>query len=123
MELLDIVNDLDEVIGIEERNTCHENDILHRSSNIIVFNESRDKILIQKRSKHKKNKPNIYCFVGGHVDSGESYYDAALREFSEEMLDGTLVNLELKELFKLKKLPIMIKSLPQFMRQFMKVTL
>lgn len=38
----------------------------------------------QRRTADAPTSPNKIQFFGGHVDSGESFYDAAIRELKEE---------------------------------------
>ena len=49
---------------------------------IVVYNNSRDKILMCKRKKEPYL--GLYNFVGGHIEDGESCIDAAYRELVEE---------------------------------------
>jgi ADP-ribose pyrophosphatase len=49
---------------------------------IVVYNSSRDKILMCKRKKEPYL--GLCNFVGGHIESGESGFEAAYRELSEE---------------------------------------
>ena len=49
---------------------------------IVVYNNSRDKILMCKRKKEPYL--GLYNFVGGHIEDGESGLDAAYRELEEE---------------------------------------
>ncbi|MCK4714899.1 MAG: NUDIX domain-containing protein, partial [Candidatus Aenigmarchaeota archaeon] len=41
-------------------------------------------VLLEKRSMKKDLYPGIWCNIAGHVDSGESYDEAARRELKEE---------------------------------------
>ena len=50
-----------------------------------MFNKHGD-LLLQKRSSLKDQHPGVWdSSVSGHLDSGESYEAAAIRELSEEM--------------------------------------
>jgi 8-oxo-dGTP pyrophosphatase MutT (NUDIX family) len=80
-ELVDIVNEQDEVIGITTKQAAHEKRLLHRIAAILVFHQG--KILVQKRTAEKNGK--FGESVGGHVGSGETYQAAAIREAREEM--------------------------------------
>jgi len=86
-DIFDIVNERDEVVGRERRSYVHSNKLLHRSAQVLIFcdtNEGR-KILLQKRSKLKDKHPLLYtASCSGHVDSGESYDEGAVREMREE---------------------------------------
>ena len=49
---------------------------------IVVYNSSRDKILMCKRLKEPYL--GLYNFVGGHIEDGEDGLTAAYRELEEE---------------------------------------
>jgi len=85
-EIFDIVDDHDRVIGQAARSACHGNPALvHRVAHVLVFN-SRDEMLLQKRSLNKDVQPGKWdTSVGGHLDPGETYLEAAKREFQEEL--------------------------------------
>lgn len=42
------------------------------------------KVSLLKRSEHSKNFPNFWIPPGGHVDEGEDYLSAVIREVKEE---------------------------------------
>ena len=90
MELFDIVDDDDNVIGTARRSECHGNPaLIHRAVHVLVINANGD-MLLQKRSAHKDIQPGKWdTSVGGHLEPGESYRDAAVREMREELgLEG-----------------------------------
>ena len=83
-EILDVVNDHDEVIGQAERDEVHKIGLLCRLV-YICFYTTDGKIIFQKRSTTKKNDPGrLTTTVSGHVESGQSYLQAAVREALEE---------------------------------------
>jgi isopentenyldiphosphate isomerase len=86
MERFDIVDDDDRVIGTALRSECHGNPALvHRAAHVLVFNRAGE-LLLQKRSPHKDIQPGRWdTSVGGHLDPGESYLEAAIREMGEEL--------------------------------------
>ena len=86
MELFDIVDDEDRVIGSASREDCHGNpELTHRAVHILVFN-SRGDLYLQKRSRSKVIQPGMWdSSVGGHLSSGESYEVAGRREMAEEL--------------------------------------
>ena len=54
-------------------------------SHVIVMN-SKDEIVLQKRSKKKFIQPGRWdTSVGGHLEPGESYEVGAIREMKEEL--------------------------------------
>lgn len=84
-ELFDVVNEKDEVIGIEKRAFVHRNRLMHRAIHIFVFNPV-GQLYIQKRSMLKDSARGKWVSsCSGHVDSGEDYDSAALRELGEEL--------------------------------------
>lgn len=86
VEFFDIVNEKDEIIGKireNDQNTVKPSQL--RFINIIVINND-DMIVLPKRSSNRKLFPNCYDFsVGGHVNYGENYEEAAYRELKEEL--------------------------------------
>lgn len=84
-EWLDIVDESDTVIGCAPRYRIHAEGHYHRSSHIVLFN-SQELIFVQLRSMNKDNGPGLWdSSAAGHVDSGESYLDCAVRELREEL--------------------------------------
>jgi len=86
MESFDIVDDNDQVIGTAPRSECHGNPALvHRAAHVLVFNRA-GQLLLQKRSPYKDIQPGRWdTSVGGHLDPGENYLEAAVREMGEEL--------------------------------------
>ena len=77
---------------------------MHRAVHILVFN-SREELFLQKRSMSKDEQPGMWdSSAAGHVDSGETYLDCALREITEEL--GIVAQHSMQELFKLPALPL-----------------
>lgn len=86
MELLEIVDDDDKIIGLRPRAQCHGNPALvHRVSHVLIIN-AKGEMLLQKRSSSKDIQPGKWdTSVGGHLDPGEDYLAAARREMAEEL--------------------------------------
>ena len=79
-ELLDVVDEQDRVIGAAGRRDIHEQGLLHRAVHVFVVDQQQG-IYLQKRAWHKDEHPGKWdSSASGHVDSGESYPDAARRE-------------------------------------------
>lgn len=84
-EMFDVVDDRDEVVGRALRSEVHARGLLHRAVHVLVFN-ARGEMFLQKRSKTKDREPSRWgAACSGHVDSGEGYDTAALRELGEEL--------------------------------------
>jgi len=84
MEFLDVVNEHDEVIGRASQADVYRLGLLHRIVHVIVMNNSGE-MALQLRSKTKSFLPGHWCTTaGGHVQSGETYEQAARRELQEE---------------------------------------
>lgn len=85
-EFFDIVDEHDQVIGQAPRSECHgDPSLVHRVAHVLVFN-SRGELLLQKRSMTKDVQPGKWdTSVGGHLDPGEDYLQAARREMAEEL--------------------------------------
>lgn len=57
----------------------------HLSVDVWIFN-SKNQILIQKRSANKRLFPNLWvCSAGGAVISGENSFQGCIREVQEEL--------------------------------------
>ncbi len=84
-EWFDVVNDRDEVIGRERRRIVHAQGLWHRAVHVLVF-DARGRVFLQKRSMRKDLSPGLWdSSCSGHLDSGEDYDAAAVRELSEEI--------------------------------------
>ncbi len=92
-EVFPSVDRNDNVIGKVTRKEANSNPkIIHRAITVLVFDKN-NKLLIHKRSATKDIAPNAWTTsVGGHVDYGETYDSAALREVYEEI--GIRVSLD-----------------------------
>lgn len=62
----------------------------------VVIINNKNEVLLQKRSKNKRNNPGKWGICGGKIDAGESTIDAGIRETFEEI--GVILN---KDDFKL----------------------
>ena len=85
-EYLDLVNDSDQVIGKKKRSEVYmENLSNFRVVNAFIFN-SKGELWLPRRTAEKKLFPLcLDMSIGGHVESGESYENALLREAKEEL--------------------------------------
>jgi 16S rRNA (adenine1518-N6/adenine1519-N6)-dimethyltransferase len=84
-EIFDVVDENDNVICQKTRGEVHANKLLHRAVHVFVFNKRGD-LLLQQRSMFKDAHPGVWdSSVSGHLDSGEDYAAATVRELEEEM--------------------------------------
>jgi 16S rRNA (adenine1518-N6/adenine1519-N6)-dimethyltransferase len=84
-EMFDVVDENDEVTGQETRGEVHARKLMHRAVHVFVFNKRGD-LLLQQRSMLKDVHPGVWdSSVSGHLDAGEDYAQAAVRELDEEM--------------------------------------
>ena len=84
-EIFDVVDSEDMVIGKASRLEVHNNDLMHRSVHILVFN-STGSLFLQKRAMIKDESPGLWdSSAAGHVESGEDYISCAKRELKEEL--------------------------------------
>jgi 16S rRNA (adenine1518-N6/adenine1519-N6)-dimethyltransferase len=84
-EMFDVVDAHDQIIGTATRASVHANNLLHRAVHVLVFNR-RGELLLQQRSRLKDVHPGLWgSSVSGHLDAGEDYAAAAIRELHEEM--------------------------------------
>jgi isopentenyl-diphosphate delta-isomerase type 1 len=86
-ELLDIVDENNNPLGISKpRNVIHkEMKDWHRATSIWIINENKE-VLCQKRSLEVEGCPGRWqSYLGGHLTSGESYEQNAVRELEEEL--------------------------------------
>jgi isopentenyldiphosphate isomerase len=84
-EWFDVVNERDEVVGRALRREVHATGLWHRAVHILVF-DAAGRVFLQKRSMLKDLSPGLWdSSCSGHLDSGEDYDDAAVRELGEEI--------------------------------------
>lgn len=84
-EMFDVVDAGDAVIGQATRGEVHARQLMHRAVHVLVSNKRGD-LLLQQRSMFKDVHPGVWdSSVSGHLDAGEDYHAAALRELGEEM--------------------------------------
>lgn len=84
-EIVVLVNEEDEAIGVEEKMRAHLDGALHRAFSIFVFN-SEGHLLLQKRSGTKYHSRGLWSNTCcGHPRPGESIEAASRRRLREEM--------------------------------------
>jgi len=83
-EMLEVVDENDNVIGLESREKIHKEGLLHREIHVL-FITPRAEIIFQHRAKDKDTYPDkLDATVGGHVEPGMSYGETAVKECKEE---------------------------------------
>ncbi len=85
-EYIDIVNDLGEpTYKTALKSEAHKNGWYHNTIHLWLYT-SKGEILLQQRSHKKVIYPLLWdVSVAGHIDAGETYIEAALRETEEEI--------------------------------------
>lgn len=85
-ELMDIVDDNDMVIGVMPRKQAYAENMRKRIIYVFVVNPHNHDIALAVRSKNVSWRPLHYAATaGGHVMSGETAEQAAMREMHEEI--------------------------------------
>jgi isopentenyldiphosphate isomerase len=83
-EYIDLVDENNTIIGVTDKETAHKTKQLHRVVGILLFDKEGN-IILQSETKYNL----IELSVGGHVQLGESYEEAAHREMFEELKIAT----------------------------------
>jgi isopentenyldiphosphate isomerase len=100
LEMLEVVDENDNVVGLETRGKIHKEGLLHREIHIWFFTP-RAEIIFQHRAKDKDTYPDkLDATVGGHVEPSMTYEETAIKECKEE----TGVDIDVNKLILLKKM-------------------
>ena len=103
IEYLSVVDKNDQVIAELPRNEIHAKGLCHRAVHVLVFNQHNE-LFLQKRSMKKDLNKGLWdTSAAGHVDAGEDYRTAAIRETQEEL--GIDIKDTCQFLFKLSPTP------------------
>ncbi len=90
-ELLDVVDEKNEIIGIAPYDEIYSKKLNHRIVHVLVFN-SKGEIFLQQRSAKQKFCPgHWFTSSSAHVRNGESCEAAAVRSISEQLALNTPV--------------------------------
>ncbi|MBM3418356.1 MAG: isopentenyl-diphosphate Delta-isomerase [Bacteroidetes bacterium] len=93
--LVVLVNELDQDLGLMEKLEVHQKGLLHRAFSVLIFN-SNNELLLQRRGFGKYHSEGLWSNTCcSHPNPGESIQDAGRRRLIEEM--G--MDVELKEAF------------------------
>src|ERR1700690_2004728 len=84
MEIVDVVNDQNEVIGQIDKDEAHRTGALHRCV-IAELIDSQSRWILVKQANGRQDGNKYVSPVGGHVQSGESDELAVIRETLEEV--------------------------------------
>jgi isopentenyldiphosphate isomerase len=102
-EWFDVVNERDEVVRQATRREVHATGLWHRAVHVLVF-DAAGRVFLQKRSMTKDLSPGQWdSSSSGHLDAGEDYDAAAIRELQEEL--GVTVAAAPERWFRLNSCP------------------
>ncbi len=84
-ELLILVDNEDNEIGLLDKTTVHKTGVLHRAFSVFIFNSKGD-LLLQQRALSKYHSPGLWSNTCcSHPRMGETTLDACKRRLAEEM--------------------------------------
>ncbi len=84
-ELVILVNENDEQIGLMPKQEAHEKALLHRAFSVFLFNE-KNELLLQQRALTKYHSPGLWTNTCcSHQRVGETNLQAGKRRLFEEM--------------------------------------
>ena len=102
-ELLEIVDENGNSVGkYEKRGIVHNNELFHNEIALWIIDKDNKQVLVQRRSKYKKQNPNKLALCAGHVVAGETIFEALKKEAQEEI--GIDINdFDLKQVMRVKR--------------------
>ena len=84
-EMVILVDNNDNQLGLMEKIEAHEKAILHRAFSVFILNDNNE-LLLQKRALSKYHSPGLWTNTCcSHPRHGESVINAGLRRLKEEM--------------------------------------
>lgn len=84
-EMLEVVDLSNRTVEIVDRATVRAENLLHRGVGILCWNSNKE-LFVHQRTATKDLFPSYYdMMVGGALEAGEVYEEAALREVQEEL--------------------------------------
>lgn len=85
IEYLNYVDDRDRVLGALPKEVIHARGLTRRIVHVFLF-DRQGRMAVQLRSQTVRYRPlHWVTAASGHVQAGESYHDAAVRETEEEL--------------------------------------
>lgn len=102
-ELLEVVDENGVSTGrFEKREIVHDTQLFHNEIALWIIDKENMKVLVQRRSKYKKQNPNKLALCAGHVVAGETILEALEKEAQEE-IGININNFKVKEVLKIKR--------------------
>jgi 8-oxo-dGTP pyrophosphatase MutT (NUDIX family) len=95
-ELVERVDERDRVLAVVDRAEAERRRWTHRIATTICRDPMRRILVLRRAEQHIRFPGHYDVMVGGAVDVGESYEDAAARELSEELGAGVPVRFMFK---------------------------
>lgn len=90
-EMVILVDENDNKVGLMEKIEAHEKALLHRAFSVFIFNP-KGELMLQQRALHKYHSPGLWTNTCcSHQRDGESNIEAGKRRLMEEM--GFVVDL------------------------------
>ena len=84
-ELVILVNENDEKIGLMPKMEAHEKALLHRAFSVFIFND-KNELMLQQRALNKYHTPGLWANTCcSHQRDGETSIEAGKRRLMEEM--------------------------------------
>ena len=91
---------------LEKREFVHSNKLFHNEVALWIIDKENKRVLLQRRSPHKKQNPNKLAICAGHVVGNETLEEALAKEAKEEL------GLDIKK-HRVKKLITIKRTAPQ----------
>ncbi len=84
-ELVILVDEQDNQIGLMPKMEAHEKAVLHRAFSVFIFND-KNELMLQQRALHKYHSPGLWTNTCcSHQRDGETNIMAGTRRLQEEM--------------------------------------
>ena len=102
-ELLEIVDENGNSTGkFEKRAIVHSSKLFHNEIALWIIDKENKQVLVQRRSKFKKQNPNKIGLCAGHVVAGETIMEALEKEAQEE-IGINIKDFDLKQILRVKR--------------------